>query len=90
MMISNLPLDNVVTVTDTKGMSKRKGTQHVIDNREIGLTMCGELLPVMAVTDPTPWALGTTSDVATWDDDDYLSTHHACTECSRIYSEITA
>lgn len=59
-------------------------TQHTIDNNEIGLALCGKLLPYKGASDPTPWDMGS-GHVATWDDDNFLPGHDRCPGCRDGY-----
>jgi hypothetical protein len=59
-------------------------TSHLIDNNEIGLTMCGQLLPYKSASDPTPWDMGGGHE-ARWDDDHRSGTHHDCAACASGY-----
>jgi hypothetical protein len=62
-----------------------KPIQHTIDNNEIGLAYCGQMLPYREVADATPWIVGTRGDVALWDNDFDLPTHTTCGDCHRVY-----
>jgi hypothetical protein len=58
-------------------------TQHIISNQEIGLTECGLQVSYHEVSDPTPWAVG--SDVAIWDNDEFLPGLTTCGACQQAY-----
>lgn len=61
-------------------------TQHIINNREIGLTECGRLTAYHDVSDPTPWDVLSGSGVAIWDDDRYLEGYDTCSACQAAYN----
>lgn len=69
----------------TSHMTKRTHLQHIIDNREIGLTECGLLLAYMEVSDPTPWNVTSNGDKAIWDNDETLSGLPICRACEQAY-----
>lgn len=60
-------------------------TAHIICNQEIGMTECGSILPYMEVSDPTPWIMGRSGDVAHWDNEEPPSNTRSCSECWTAY-----
>lgn len=66
-------------------MSNQRPTQHIINNSEIDLTECGRLTTNVDPAAVGPFRVGSGEDIASWDNEEFLSTHIACTACHTAY-----
>jgi hypothetical protein len=58
---------------------------HIIDESEIGLTECGQLLPWKSASDPTPWDTGREENVAIWPEEPSPEGSEFCNRCLNAY-----
>ncbi|QCW22297.1 hypothetical protein SEA_LUNA18_29 [Microbacterium phage Luna18] len=69
----------------TTHMNTTRPTQHIINNSDIALTECGLLAYGVDPQANGPFRVGSQEDIASWDNEEFLTTHTSCSACHAAY-----